>query len=119
MYSEFDCRHLLLPPTRILLLLSQLKYLYIIPFSGDLTDLQIVALRWRALAQQAKDESIAIHFKILFEALRDLDQQWDQDLLSNEEVRFLFLLFQKKKVHLTKNFKCCVALPGFSTLFDG
>ena len=78
-----------------------------ITFSGDLTDLQIVALRWRALAQQAKDESIPIHFKILFEALRDLDQQWDQDLLSNEEVRFLFLLFQKKKVHLTKNFKCC------------
>ena len=29
MYSEFDCRHLLLPPTRILLLLSQLKNLYI------------------------------------------------------------------------------------------
>ena len=29
MYSEFDCRHLVLPPTRILFLLSQLKNLYI------------------------------------------------------------------------------------------
>ena len=76
-----------------------------------MTDLQIVALRWRALAQQAKDESIAIHFKILFEALRDLDQQWDQDLLSNEEVRFLFLLFQKKKSASHQKFQvlCCSA----------
>ena len=58
-------------------------------YLGDLTELQIVALRWRALAQHAKDETKPLHFKVLYEALKDLDQQWDQDLLSNEEVRYL------------------------------
>ena len=53
---------------------------------GDLTELQVIALRWRALAQQAKDESHQIHFKVLFEALKDLEKHWDRDLLSNEEV---------------------------------
>ena len=53
---------------------------------GDLTELQVIALRWRALAQQAKDESLQIHFKVLFEALKDLEKHWDRDMLSNEEV---------------------------------
>ena len=53
---------------------------------GDLTELQVIALRWRALAQQAKDESHQIHFKVLYEALKDLEKHWDRDLLSNEEV---------------------------------
>ena len=48
---------------------------------------QVDALRWRALAQQAKDESQRIHFKVLFEALKGLEKQWDKDLLSCEEVR--------------------------------
>ena len=47
---------------------------------------QVDALRWRALAQQAKDESQCIHFKVLFEALKGLEKQWDKDLLSCEEV---------------------------------
>ena len=47
---------------------------------------QVDALRWRALAQQAKDESQRIHFKVLFEALKGLEKQWDKDLLSCEEV---------------------------------
>ena len=75
-----------------------------------------MALRWRALAQQAKDESIAIHFKILFEALRDLDQQWDQDLLSNEEVRFLFSSISKEKKCISPKISSAVALSGFSTI---
>ena len=53
---------------------------------GDLTELQIVALRWRALAQQVKDGKNPVHFKVLYEALKDLDKEWDRDLLSNEEV---------------------------------
>ena len=55
-------------------------------FLGDLTELQIVALRWRALAQQVKDGKNPVHFKVLYEALKDLDKEWDRDLLSNEEV---------------------------------
>ena len=63
-------------------------------FRGHLEDLkwtfflffQVDALRWRALAQQAKDESQRIHFKVLFEALKGLEKQWDKDLLSCEEV---------------------------------
>ena len=50
--------------------------------------MQVVALKWRALAQQGKDESQGIHTKILFEALKDLEKHWDQDLLSNEEVSY-------------------------------
>ena len=58
----------------------------IIILLGDLTELQIVALRWRALAQQVKDGKNPVHFKVLYEALKDLDKEWDRDLLSNEEV---------------------------------
>ena len=62
------------------------SFLNLILFLGDLTELQIVALRWRALAQQVKDGKNPVHFKVLYEALKDLDKEWDRDLLSNEEV---------------------------------
>ena len=52
---------------------------------GDLTDLQVAALRWRALFNQAK--SVQLNFRVLYEALRNLEKRWERDLLSPAEVR--------------------------------
>ena len=78
---------------------------------GDLTELQVIALRWRALAQQAKDESHQIHFKVLFEALKDLEKHWDRDLLSNEEVSCILSGFSA----LVKLIKLSVFVHSCST----
>ena len=66
------------------------------------------ALRWRALAQQAKDECQRIHFKVLFEALKDLEKQWDKDLLSSEEVRIRNSL--QRAIHTLQ----CLAVTKFA-----
>ena len=51
---------------------------------GDLTDLQVSALRWRALFNKAKE--VQINFRVLYEALRDVEERWQKDLLSTAEV---------------------------------
>ncbi len=51
---------------------------------GDLTDLQVAALRWRALFNMAKKRQIS--FLILYEALKHLERRWQRDLLSQSEV---------------------------------
>ena len=65
---------------------SLVSTFYTLYKNGHILLFQVDALRWRALAQQAKDESQRIHFKVLFEALKGLEKQWDKDLLSCEEV---------------------------------
>ena len=51
---------------------------------GDLTDLQVAALRWRALADRAKRTQIS--YRVLYEALRNLEDRWERDNLSPQEV---------------------------------
>ena len=51
---------------------------------GDLTDLQVAALRWRALFNKAKSEQI--NYRVLYESLRNLEDRWERDLVSAAEV---------------------------------
>ncbi len=51
---------------------------------GDLTDLQVAALRWRALLNKAKSEQI--NYRVLYDALRKLEERWERDLVSAAEV---------------------------------
>ena len=54
---------------------------------GDLTDLQVAALRWRALSKKAK--TVQINFRVLYDALRNLEERWEKDMLSPQEVRII------------------------------
>ena len=91
------------------------SFLNLILFLGDLTELQIVALRWRALAQQVKDGKNPVHFKVLYEALKDLDKEWDRDLLSNEEVSWTG--FKIILVYTVACEKCILSLDQKCELF--
>lgn len=55
---------------------------------GDLTDLQVAALRWRALFNKAKSEQI--NYRVLYESLRNLEERWERDLVSAAEVSLAF-----------------------------
>ncbi len=51
---------------------------------------QVAALRWRALFNRAK--TTQINFRVLYEALRNLEERWQRDLLSPAEVRHKFFV---------------------------
>ena len=46
---------------------------------------QVAALRWKQLFEKARETSI--NFKVLYDALRNLESTWERDLLSKGEVR--------------------------------
>ena len=48
---------------------------------------QVAALRWKQLFEKARETPI--NFKVLYDALRNLESTWERDLLSKGEVRTL------------------------------
>ena len=52
---------------------------------GDLTDLQVTVLRWKALFNKVKTEQI--DFAIIHQSLRHIKRRWARDYLSPPEVR--------------------------------
>ena len=59
---------------------------------GDLTDTQAAAQRWRALyglIRSTKEKASQISFKVLYEALCNLEARWKHDPYV-EEVRRVF-----------------------------
>lgn len=51
---------------------------------GDLTELQVAALKWRAMFNKAKE--VQVNFKVLHESLKHLEEKWKNDALSQPEV---------------------------------
>jgi hypothetical protein len=44
----------------------------------------VAALRWKQLFEKARETSI--NFKVLYDALRNLESTWERDILSKGEV---------------------------------
>lgn len=80
---------------------------------GDLTDLQVASLRWRALSRKAK--TVQINFRVLYDALRNLEERWEKEVLTPQEVRIIypynvFLSIISGKIKK----KCRISSFGFS-----
>ena len=51
-------------------------------------------MRWKQLFEKGRETSI--NFKVLYDALRNLESTWDRDLLSKGEVRWAVTIFKLK-----------------------
>ena len=50
---------------------------------------QVAALRWKQLLEKARETEI--NFKVLYDALRNLESTWERDILSKGEVSVTYL----------------------------